>query len=77
MATIALRSPVARRGLIFGVTTMASSFGNAAGPAAGAAIASAYNLRAPFLFTGVVLTAAGIWVAIALRDQPSLRRRLV
>ncbi|MGH2352859.1 MAG: MFS transporter, partial [Chloroflexota bacterium] len=47
MATIALRTPAARRGWIFGLTTTATSLGNAAGPLAGAAAAGTFGLRAP------------------------------
>lgn len=73
MATIALRSPVARRGLIFGLTAMATSLGNAAGPAAGALAASAFGLRASFILTALVLTTAGVWVALALAPRPAAR----
>ena len=66
MATVALRSPAARRGWVFGLTATATSLGNAAGPAAGAAAASAFGLRASFLLTAVVLLLAAAWVAIAL-----------
>src|SRR5919198_6562924 len=55
MATVALRSPSARRGWVFGLTATATSLGNAAGPAAGAAAATAFGLRASFVLTGLVL----------------------
>jgi MFS family permease len=76
MALIALRSPVARRGWVFGLTATATSLGNAAGPAAGAIAATYFGLRASFLLTAIVLVAAGVWVAVALGvrapagDQP-------
>jgi DHA1 family multidrug resistance protein-like MFS transporter len=70
MATIALRSPPARRGWIFGLTATATSLGNAAGPAAGAVAASAFGLRASFVLTSAVLTAAGVWAGFALASRP-------
>jgi DHA1 family multidrug resistance protein-like MFS transporter len=69
MATIALRSPASRRGLIFGVTATATALGNAAGPLVSAWVAGAYGLRAAFLVTATALTAAGVWVAIALAPR--------
>lgn len=77
MATIALRTPPARRGWIFGLTTTATALGGAIGPLAGAWAAGAFGLRAAFLVTSAVLTAAGFWVALALtrRPGPSLNRR--
>ena len=66
MATIALRSPAARRGWIFGVTATATALGNAAGPLVGAWVAGAFGLRAAFVFTAAALTAAGVWVALSL-----------
>lgn len=71
MATIALRTPVRRRGWVFGLTATATALGNAAGPAAGAAAASFFGLRASFLLTAVVLTTAGVWVGVALRPARS------
>ncbi len=73
MATIALRSPTARRGLIFGLTATATSLGNAAGPAAGGAAAAAFGLRAVFVLTAAVLTASGVWVAATLAPSRRLR----
>jgi DHA1 family multidrug resistance protein-like MFS transporter len=66
MATIALRSPAARRGWVFGLTATATSLGNAAGPALGALAAGAFGLRASFLLTGALMTGAGLWVALAV-----------
>ncbi len=73
MATIAIRTPAARRGWIFGVTATATALGNAAGPLAGAWVAGAFGLRAAFVFTAAALTAAGVWVAMSL--SPSRRGR--
>jgi DHA1 family multidrug resistance protein-like MFS transporter len=77
MATIAVRSPAASRGWIFGLTATATSLGNAAGPALSAAAAGALGLRATFVLTGLVTTAVGVWVALALRGpvltQPARR----
>jgi MFS transporter, DHA1 family, multidrug resistance protein len=73
MATIAIRSPAARRGWIFGVTATATALGNGAGPLVGAWVAGAFGLRAAFVFTAAALTAAGVWVAMSL--SPSRRGR--
>jgi MFS transporter, DHA1 family, multidrug resistance protein len=69
MATVALRTPVERRGVIFGLTATATSLGSAAGPAAGAAIASIVGLRGAFVATAVALTIAGLWIAATLKKQ--------
>jgi DHA1 family multidrug resistance protein-like MFS transporter len=70
MASIALRTPAARRGVVFGLTATATSLGNAAGPLAGAAVAGSFGLRGAFVVTAVVLTLAGLWVGVALRVRP-------
>jgi DHA1 family multidrug resistance protein-like MFS transporter len=69
MAIIALRSPASRRGWVFGVTATATALGNAVGPLASAWVAGAFGLRAAFLFTATALTAAGVWVALALAPR--------
>ncbi len=69
MATIALRSPGERRGWVFGLTAAATSLGGAAGPALGAAAADLFGLRASFVLTAVVLTAAGLWAALAVKPM--------
>jgi DHA1 family multidrug resistance protein-like MFS transporter len=69
MATIALRSPAARRGWIFGVTATATALGNAAGPLTSAWTAGAFGLRAAFIVTAAALTASGIWVAIVITPR--------
>ena len=66
MAIIAVRTPPARRGLIFGLSATAAALGNAAGPAAGAATATAFGLRGAFVVTAAVLMVAGLWVTLAL-----------
>lgn len=66
MATIALRTPAPRRGLVFGLTATATALGNAAGPLTSAAVVGVFGLRAVFWLTAAVLTAAGIWVAMTL-----------
>ncbi len=63
MAIVALRTPAAHRGWVFGLTTTATALGNAAGPLAGAAAATALGLRATFVVTGLILTIAGVWAA--------------
>ncbi|HEU5317525.1 MAG TPA: MFS transporter [Chloroflexota bacterium] len=69
MAIIAVGTPVERRGLIFGLTATATSLGSAAGPAAGAAVASVFGLRGAFVVTAAVLSLAGVWVITALRPS--------
>lgn len=68
MAIVALRTPPESRGLVFGLTTTATSLGNTLGPLIGAAIASLVSLRASFVFTAVMLTGAGLVVALMLRS---------
>jgi DHA1 family multidrug resistance protein-like MFS transporter len=70
MAIIAVRTPVARRGLVFGLTATATALGNAFGPIAGATAASLFGLRGAFVVTAIVLGAAGVWAALALQ-RPS------
>ena len=70
MAVIAVRTPVARRGLVFGLTATATALGNAFGPIAGATAASLFGLRGAFVVTAVVLGVAGVWVALSLQ-RPS------
>lgn len=68
MALVALRTPVARRGLIFGLTATATALGNAAGPVLGAVTANAFGLRGAFVATAVVLFAAGVWATLSLTE---------
>jgi DHA1 family multidrug resistance protein-like MFS transporter len=70
MATIALRSPVERRGWVFGLTAAATSLGGAVGPAVGAGAAALLGLRASFIFTAVVVTMAGLWAGAAIKPLP-------
>jgi DHA1 family multidrug resistance protein-like MFS transporter len=69
MAMVALGTPPERRGLVFGLTTTATSMGNTVGPLLGASIASAVSLRASFVFTSAMLTLAGLWIALMLREE--------
>jgi DHA1 family multidrug resistance protein-like MFS transporter len=71
MAIVALGTPPERRGLVFGLTTTATSLGNTVGPLLGASIASAVSLRASFVFTAAMLTGAGLWIALLLRAERS------
>jgi len=66
MAIVALGTPPERRGLVFGLTTTATSLGNTVGPLLGASIASAVSLRASFVFTSAMLTGAGLWIVLML-----------
>jgi DHA1 family multidrug resistance protein-like MFS transporter len=67
MARVALLTPPANRGWVFGLTTTATTLGNAAGPLLGATIAANLGFRATFLFAGVVVTAAGVWAGVSSR----------
>jgi DHA1 family multidrug resistance protein-like MFS transporter len=69
MAIVALGTPPERRGLVFGLTTTATSLGNTVGPLLGASIASAVSLRASFVLTAAMLTGAGLWIALMLRGE--------
>jgi predicted MFS family arabinose efflux permease len=52
---------------VFGLTATAMALGNAVGPVVGAGAASAFGLRTSFVVTSVALTAAGVWIALAVR----------
>jgi DHA1 family multidrug resistance protein-like MFS transporter len=67
MARIALLTPPENRGWVFGLTTTATTLGNAAGPLLGATIAANLGFRATFLFAGLVVTAAGVWAGVSSR----------
>jgi len=66
-ALVAETVPLERRGVAFGLTAGASSLANLVGPLSGAGIATSWGMRAVFLATGVLFTAAGIWVGVGLR----------
>ncbi|MEA3485582.1 MAG: MFS transporter [Candidatus Aerophobetes bacterium] len=57
------------RGKVYGITASATALGKATGPLAGGIIASTLNLRAIFIFSGVILMAVGIWVATVVRES--------
>lgn len=67
MARVALVTPAASRGWVFGLTTTATTLGNAAGPLLAATIAANLGFRAAFLFASAVVTGAGLWAALSSR----------
>ena len=69
MALIAMVTPSGSRGWIFGITATATALGVAIGPVIGALIATAFGLRASFIFTSVILCAGGLWITWSLRTQ--------
>lgn len=71
MAIIALLAPPEQRGWVFGLTATATALGHALGPLLGAALAAQLGLRASFIFTGLALVAAGVWIAVGLRTSRS------
>ncbi|WP_407543507.1 MFS transporter [Deinococcus radiomollis] len=58
------------RGVAFGLTSSAASFGFAGGPLMGALLVH-LNLRAPFFLTGLLLAFECLWVLRVLRVHPS------
>jgi DHA1 family multidrug resistance protein-like MFS transporter len=69
MARVALLTPPASRGWVFGLTTTATTLGNAAGPLLCATIAANLGFRSAFLFSSAVVIAAGLWAAFANRRR--------
>ena len=59
------------RGAVYGLTSAASSFGNAVGPLGGATIGAQFGLRAVFPVTSVVLLFISAWVARTLGRAPA------
>ena len=68
-ALVAARVPPERRGSAYGLTAMAGSFANGAGPLAGAAIATGLGIRAVFLATGCLFVACWAWALAGLRGE--------
>jgi len=58
------------RGVAFGLTASAASFGFAGGPLMGALLVHV-NIRAPFFLTGLLLTLECLWVLRVLRVTPA------
>jgi DHA1 family multidrug resistance protein-like MFS transporter len=69
MARVALLTPPASRGWVFGLTTTATTLGNAAGPLLCATIAANLGFRAAFVFSSAVVTAAGLWAVLSGRRR--------
>jgi DHA1 family multidrug resistance protein-like MFS transporter len=67
-AVVAGVTPAARRGVVFGVTSAAASFGGFLGPFGGPLLATTADLRLVFVACGAVMLAAALWLALALRS---------
>jgi MFS transporter, DHA1 family, multidrug resistance protein len=64
-------TPPERRGAAFGLLTLASAFGNGAGPVLGSAIAAAYGIPAVFVATApVFLVCAASLVLVRMPSRP-------
>ncbi len=57
----------ARRAGAIGIAQSAQSLGLATGPLIGAAAAAFFGLGSAFIVTGIVLAAAGVWAAVAIK----------
>lgn len=66
-AVLADLTPVARRGLIFGVSSAVASLGGFVGPFGGSLLATTFDLRLVFLVSGIIMLAATLWITQALR----------
>lgn len=67
LAVVSDLTPAARRGVVFGVTSAASSLGGFIGPFGGSLVAANVNLRLVFLLASGVVLAFTIWLSLALR----------
>jgi DHA1 family multidrug resistance protein-like MFS transporter len=67
-AVVADVTPAARRGVVFGVTSAAASFGGFLGPFGGPLLATTADLRLVFLACGAIMLVAALWLTLALRS---------
>ena len=74
-AIIGLSVSEEHRGKVYGITASASALGNATGPIAGGIIASSLNLRAVFIFTTAILTMAGIWIIMTVKEPKIAKKK--
>jgi MFS transporter, DHA1 family, multidrug resistance protein len=65
-AVVADLTPVDRRGVVFGVTSAAASFGGFVGPLGGSLLATTVDLRFVFVVSAVVMLLAALWIVYAL-----------
>jgi len=65
-AVVADLTPPERRGVVFGVTSAAASFGGFVGPVGGSLLATTIDLRFVFVVSAAVMLVAAVWVTIAL-----------
>ncbi len=68
-ALLAKLTPEGRAGVVFGLDSSAMAVSNATGPLAGAAVAAAWGLRAPFLLTSLISWAAALVIGIGVREE--------
>jgi len=68
-ALLAKLTPEGRAGVVFGLDSSAMAVSNATGPLAGAAVAAAWGLRAPFLLTSLISWAAAFVIGIGVRSR--------
>lgn len=74
-ALVASVVPEQRRGVAYGLTGTASALAHGIGPASGAAIASAWGLRAVFVATSVLFALAATFIGLGLRRAGHLSSR--
>lgn len=65
-AVVADLTPPERRGVVFGVTSAAASFGGFVGPLGGSLLATTIDLRFVFVSSAAVMLVAAVWVTVAL-----------
>ncbi|HUG15403.1 MAG TPA: MFS transporter [Thermomicrobiales bacterium] len=65
-AVVADLTPPERRGVVFGVTSAAASFGGFIGPLGGSLLATTIDLRFVFVASAAVMLVAAVWVTLAL-----------
>jgi DHA1 family multidrug resistance protein-like MFS transporter len=71
-AVVAGVTPTARRGVVFGVTSAAASFGGFLGPFGGPLLATTADLRLVFVACGAVMLVSTLWLALALRSPGAM-----
>lgn len=74
-AMVAAVVPRSRIGFSMGLLQVGQWAGVAAGPVFGGLLADAYGFSLPFLFTAVSLFAAGIFVAVGVREEPTPHKK--
>ena len=67
-AIVANLTPRQRRGAVYGFMAAATSVGGFIGPLGGAGLAAAVDIRYVFLFTGLLMLIAGVWILHIIRS---------